>query len=115
MRSTLILSLCVSVLCLSGRAAAEGSAEAGQAKSATCVACHGADGNSVNPEWPSIAGQHASYLEKQLHMFKSGARQNVLMSPMASGLSDEDIADLAAYYAAQPHTGLEADPGRRGC
>jgi cytochrome c553 len=93
-------------------AAAEGTAAAGQAKSATCIACHGADGNSVNPEWPSLAGQHASYIERQLHLFKSGARQNVLMSPMTMTLSDEDIADLAAYYAGLNRTGLEADPAK---
>ena len=89
-----------------------GSAEAGQAKSGTCVACHGVDGNSVNPEWPSIAGQHAEYIARQLQAFKSGARSNVLMSPMAAPLSDEDIRDLAAYYAAQRPRGLEADPSQ---
>ena len=68
----------------SSAAYAEGSAQAGQAKAATCVACHGVDGNSVNPEWPSIAGQHSTYIVKQLKAFKSGVRQNVLMTPMAS-------------------------------
>lgn len=89
-----------------------GSAESGQAKAATCVACHGVDGNSVNPEWPSIAGQHAEYLVKQLQAFKGGARFNVLMSPMASALSDQDMADLAAYYSAQRPRGLEADAAK---
>ncbi|HSN70856.1 MAG TPA: c-type cytochrome [Steroidobacteraceae bacterium] len=111
------LKLCVSVtalgaLCLGSAALAQGSAEAGQAKAATCVACHGVDGHSVNPEWPNLAGQHESYVERQLELFRSGARQNVLMTPMAMGLSDQDIADLAAYYAAQQVKGLEADPAK---
>jgi cytochrome c553 len=84
-----------------GAAHAAGSVEAGQAKSATCMACHGMEGNSVNPEWPSLAGQHASYIVKQLRHFKAGERQNALMTPMAMILSDEDMADLAAYYASQ--------------
>lgn len=100
------------LLVAGGAAGAEGSAEAGQAKTTTCVACHGADGNSVNPEWPNLAGQHPQYLSKQLQAFKSGARQNPLMSPMAAPLSDQDIADLAAYYASQTPKGLEADPSK---
>lgn len=91
---------------------AAGSADAGQAKSATCVACHGTDGNSVNPEWPNLAGQHPSYLAKQLRAFRDGQRENVLMSPMAMGLSDQDIEDLAAYFAAQTLRGGETDPGK---
>ncbi len=89
-----------------------GSAEAGQAKAATCVACHGLDGNSVNPEWPSIAGQHAEYIVRQLKAFKGGARTNVLMTPMATILSDQDMLDLGAYYAAQQRKGLEADASK---
>lgn len=106
----LLSALCS--LSVSSTAFAEGTAEAGQAKSTTCVACHGVDGNSVNPEWPTIAGQHGEYIVKQLKAFKSGARQNVLMSPMAAGLSDADMADLAAYYSSQTANGLEADAGK---
>lgn len=105
----------LSVLCgmyLSTPAFAEGSAEAGQAKSATCVACHGVDGNSVNPEWPSIAGQHPDYIVKQLKAFKNGDRQNVLMTPMATTLSEADMADLAAYFSKQTANGLEADAAK---
>ncbi|HEY6641666.1 c-type cytochrome [Povalibacter sp.] len=102
----------LSALCLSASAFAEGSVDAGQAKSATCVACHGVDGNSVNPEWPSLAGQHSQYIVKQLKAFKSGARQNALMSPMAATLSDADMEDLGAYYAAQTANGLEADSSK---
>jgi cytochrome c553 len=65
------------------------------------MACHGMDGNSANPEWPSLAGQHSSYIVKQLKHFKAGERQNTLMSPMAMILSDQDMEDLAAYFASQ--------------
>ena len=91
---------------------ADGSAEAGQAKATACTACHGADGNSSNPQWPTLAGQHAQYIVKQLQAFKSGARKDPLMSPMAMGLSDADIPDLAAYFSSQKQNGGEADPGK---
>lgn len=89
---------------------AKGNAEAGKAKAATCMACHGADGNSANPEWPNLAGQHESYTVAQLEAFKNGKRQNALMSPMAAGLSEQDMADLAAWYASQAATTGKADP-----
>lgn len=79
----------------------EGSFEAGKAKSNTCAACHGADGNSQNPEWPSLAGQHSKYLYQQLVAYKEGSRQNVLMTAQALGLSDQDMRDLAVFYEAQ--------------
>lgn len=91
-------------------AQAAGNADAGAAKAATCLACHGVNGNSANPEWPSLAGQNAAYIAEQLRMFRDGKRVNVLMSPMASMLTDEDIADIGAYYASQTPEGLEADP-----
>jgi cytochrome c553 len=91
---------------------AAGSVEAGQAKSATCMACHGMDGNSPSPEWPNLAGQHAPYLLSQLKAFKAGERQNDLMSPMAMILSDEDMADLAAYFSAQKARGGETEPSK---
>lgn len=87
-----------------------GSAEAGAGKAAVCVACHGPNGNSLMPENPSLAGQHASYTARQLRLFKSGERNNPIMMPLAQPLSDQDIADLAAYYAEQKPSGLEADP-----
>ena len=90
-----------------------GSAEKGQAKAAPCVACHGVNGNSVNPEWPNLAGQHETYIERQLLAFKNDQRQNPLMTPMAKPLSDEDMADLGAYFASQKPTGtLEAEPSK---
>ncbi len=88
---------------------AQGSIEAGKAKSETCVACHGADGNSQITTYPKLAGQHAKYIEKQLHDLKLGAssagkqgRYDPVMSAMAMPLSDEDISDLAAYYSSLP-------------
>ena len=71
------------------------------AKSNTCVGCHGADGNSMVPNFPKLAGQHASYLEKALKDFRDGFRQDATMATFAKGLTDKEIKDLAAYYAAQ--------------
>lgn len=105
-----LIALAIAGTAVSGPAVAAGSAEAGQAKAVTCSACHGMDGNSLNPEWPSLAGQHESYIVKALQSFKSGARQNVLMSSMALPLTDEDMLDLAAFFAAQKRTGGTADP-----
>lgn len=91
-------------------ALAAGDAAAGKQKSATCVACHGADGNSANGEWPKLAGQNVKYLVKQLHEFKAGDRANPIMSGMAAPLSDQDMADLAAFYVNQKVAPGEADP-----
>ena len=103
----------VAVLGWTGSVHAAGTIEAGQAKSATCMACHGMDGNSANPEWPSLAGQHPSYILKQLKHFKAGERQNALMSPMAMILADQDMEDLAAYFASQtPRPTAETEPSK---
>ena len=87
-----------------------GKAASGEAKAALCMACHGPNGNSVNPEWPRLAGQSAVYIAEQLRLFKAGVRDNPVMKPLAASLSDQDINDLAVYYEAQTPTGLEADP-----
>jgi cytochrome c553 len=91
-------------------AAPVGNIEAGQTKSATCAACHGPDGNSVTPDWPALAGQHANYIVRQLKAFKEGERQNVTMKPFADMLSEQDMADVAAYFASQKRTPKGADP-----
>lgn len=78
---------------------AAGNKEAGKAKSATCAACHAADGNSAIPANPKIAGQSEAYLLKQLMEFKSKKRDNAVMYGMVAGLSDQDMEDLAAYYS----------------
>jgi cytochrome c553 len=87
-----------------------GSVEAGAAKAVTCTACHGANGNSVNPEWPSLAGLGADYITEQLNNFKSGKRMNAIMMGMVAALSPDDYADLGAYFDSLPNTGLESDP-----
>jgi cytochrome c553 len=110
--SIVFTGLALSLLTLSSRVLAEGSVEEGQTKANPCVACHGVNGNSANPEWPSLAGQSASYIIKQLKAYKIGERQNPLMTPMAQPLSDDDMEDLAAYYSKQTRTGLEAEPSK---
>ena len=76
-------------------------ADAGKAKSAACAGCHGADGNSAVPSFPKLAGQPAGYIAQQLADFKSGTRVDPTMKGMVAGLSEHDMLDLGAYYAAQ--------------
>jgi cytochrome c553 len=86
-------------------AAAAGAADlkAGEAKAReVCQACHGLDGNSPTPDYPKLGGQRDDYLAKALRDYKSGARKNPIMAGFAGTLSPQDIANLAAYYAAQP-------------
>jgi cytochrome c553 len=91
-------------------AQAAGDAVAGAKKAQICAACHGADGNSSNPAWPSLAAQHAEYILKQLQDFKSGKRANVQMTPMAANLGEQDMLDLAAHFSAQKIKPHAADP-----
>ena len=91
------LSLLVSLPVL-----AMGDAAAGQSKAAICAACHGIDGNSAVPNWPKLGGQHSAYLERQVSLVKSGNRQVPEMMGIVAALTDEDIADIAAYYSSQP-------------
>ena len=92
-----------------------GNVAAGKAKSATCAACHGQDGNGLaqNPVWPKLAGQHAKYTYHQLNAFKQGkevgGRYNANMTPLMAGLSKQDMADLSAYYASLSSTVGYAD------
>jgi cytochrome c553 len=88
----------------------DGKVADGATKAAVCAACHGPNGNSVNPEWPRLAGQSAVYIAGQLRLFRAGVRDNPTMKPLAATLKDQDIDDLAVYYEAQTPTGLEADP-----
>jgi len=90
---------------LLGAAAAAGAADmkAGEAKAKeVCQACHGLDGNNPTPDYPKLGGQRPDYLAKALRDYKSGARKNAIMASFAGTLSAQDIANLAAYYAAQP-------------
>jgi len=105
-----LLATIILLLVTASNAFAAGDVERGKAQSVTCAACHGADGNSVNPEWPSLAGQHPKYLVNSLYGFKSGQRENVLMSAQADSLDDQAIEDLAAYFAGQQANKRTADP-----
>ncbi|HLU61882.1 MAG TPA: c-type cytochrome [Gammaproteobacteria bacterium] len=91
-----------------------GDAAAGAEKALPCAACHGTDGNSINPEWPKIAGQHADYTFEQLKAFKlpqnDSPRFNALMFGQTQGLSEDDMRDLAAFFASQQVKPGAADP-----
>ncbi|MBQ0731036.1 MAG: cytochrome c4 [Oleispira antarctica] len=103
-----LISLIISVGLMS--AAQAGDAVAGKSKAATCGACHGADGNSLAPNFPKIAGQGERYLVKQITEIKNGDRQVPEMMGFVLGLSETDIADIAAYYSSQTAGGGAADP-----
>ena len=96
-----ILFTLVSVLVFAAAPALAGDIEAGKAKSAMCASCHGSNGISMSPLWPNLAGQKEQYLIKQIKAFREGTRQDPMMAPMVAALSDADIENLAAYYAAQ--------------
>lgn len=81
---------------------ASGDPARGKTKVATCVACHGQDGNAVDPQYPRLAGQYADYLAQALHEYKDGRRNNAIMKGFAATLSDEDIDDVSAYFATMP-------------
>ncbi|UVM11163.1 c-type cytochrome [Pseudomonas protegens] len=105
----LLVSLLLT-LGITGVAHAAGDAAAGQAKAAVCGACHGPDGNSMAPNFPKLAGQGEKYLNKQLHDIKSGKRQVLEMTGLLTNLSDQDLADIAAYFASQKGSVGAADP-----
>ena len=96
---TLISLVCSLVMLGTVSTSFAGDAAAGKAKSMTCAACHGADGHSPNDLWPNLAGQKEGYIAKQLKAFRDGNRQDPMMAPMAKNLSDDDIANLAAYFS----------------
>lgn len=110
MKTPWLLLLVLAFGAFAFNAYAAGDPEAGKAKTQSCAICHGEDGNSTTPQWPKIAGQHANYLEEQLRGFRSGVRVGQVMNEMAAPLSDEDIADLAAYFSAQTPLPGETDP-----
>jgi cytochrome c553 len=110
MKRLWILIATISGAIVSNTASPAGSAEAGAAKAVVCQACHGANGNSTNPEWPSLAGIGADYIADQLKNFKEGKRANPVMMPNAMTLSADDMANLGAYFDGLVNTGLEADP-----
>ena len=96
-----LLFAVLTTLLFASSTAMAGDIEAGKAKSAICASCHGANGHSVNPLWPNLAGQKEQYLAKQIKAFRDGTRKDPMMAPMVAALNDDDIANLAAYYSAQ--------------
>jgi len=101
-RNHIIRISCIVLLAiLPGILLAKGDPASGKEKSAVCQACHGVDGKSIAPNYPNLAGQHESYLVKALADYRAGRRTNPIMAPMAANLSDQDIEDLAAWYASQ--------------
>ena len=101
MKSPALFAAVLMLLAVGQSIADSGDVARGKTLSQTCVACHNADGNSVNPVWPKLAGQHATYITKQLQDFKSGKRDNAQMKVIVANLSLEDLQDLGAYYADQ--------------
>ncbi len=94
-----ILTAALIALCAPALVQASGDPELGRAKSTTCTACHGPDGRGTAPNYPVLAGQHAEYLVHALTQYRSGERKNAIMAGFATNLSDDDIADLAAWFA----------------
>lgn len=78
-----------------------GDAKAGAAKAGACAACHGVDGNSADPQYPKLAGQHERFIYRQLKLFQSGERNNAIMMGMSGALSEQDMRDIGAYFATQ--------------
>ena len=95
----------VAMLALAGNVVAGGDPVAGKKKAALCIGCHGVDGNSSNPDWPSLAGQGEAYLAKQITDFKTGARKDGTMNAMVGGLNDADIANVSAFFASNKAKG----------
>ncbi|MEC5396477.1 c-type cytochrome [Uliginosibacterium sp. H1] len=104
-RITIVALGLISAVVATSVSAASGNAAKGKEKSATCVACHGADGNSPTAMFPRIAGQHEDYLNQALKSYKNGTRKNEVMKGIVAPLSAQDMADLAAYFSSQK--GLE--------
>lgn len=104
MKKMLLTAVLGMTLAMSTSVMAAGNAAAGKTKAVACAACHGADGNSPTNMFPKLAGQGEAYLVKQLLEFKSGVRNNAVMASMVATLSEEDMADLAAYFASKKVT-----------
>lgn len=102
MKKLLLASCVLGLAFFTTTAMADGSVAAGKKKSATCAACHGATGISTSPQFPTLAGQFDDYLLFALKAYKAGTRKNAIMNAMVSGLTEQDMEDLAAYFSAQP-------------
>ena len=88
-----------------------GDVEAGKSKSIVCSACHGQDGNSINPLWPSLAGQHKQYTIHTLRAYQNGTRVDAVMQAQVMALTEQDLEDIAAYYNAQTMQKKDYDYG----
>lgn len=100
-RFILLFGLMICAGAVSADPLVDGTAETGQQKAAACAACHGPKGNMQSDQFPKLAGQGAPYIYEQLKLFKSGDRQNAIMAGQVAGLNDQDMKDIAAYFAAQ--------------
>ena len=107
---SLLLTLGITGVAVAAEGPLKGDATAGQAKAAVCGACHGPDGNSPAPNFPKLAGQGERYLTKQMHDIKDGKRTVLEMTGLLTNLSDQDLADIAAYFASQKGSVGAADP-----
>ena len=96
---TALLRLDLDSAAVQAQATLKGDPVQGKAKAALCAACHGVAGVSINPLWPSLAGQQEQYLVKQIKAFRDREREEITMQPFVENLSDQDVADLAAFYA----------------
>ena len=112
MKKSLIAVLALAATAAALQVYADSNADAGKGKAAVCGACHGSDGNRTSAQFPKLASQNASYIQAQLSNFKSGKRQNPIMSAQAANLSEQDMQDLAAYFSSQALTVGEAVPGQ---
>lgn len=102
-RAATLLSLGAALAMLSSTLfAAQGNAEHGKQKAATCFACHGVDGNAIDPQYPRLAGQYNVYMQFALHEYKDGKRDNPIMKGMVATLSDQDIEDISTYFSKLP-------------
>ena len=110
MKSAYFLTICITAVSINTGFAADGDPAQGKILSQPCAVCHAADGNSVNPVWPKLAGQHSSYIVKQLQDFKDGRRVNAQMTAMVLNLTEADMKDLGAYFAGQTVSKGTANP-----
>ncbi len=110
MKRIWILAAAISAASAGDASLGAGSVETGATKSLVCQACHGANGVSISPDWPNLAGIGADYIAQQLQLFKEGKRANPVMMANAMNLSPDDMADLAAYFNSLPNPSLDGDP-----
>ena len=111
---TLLAFAALLAVAATAQSAPAGDVQAGKEKAQVCAACHGADGNSTDPQYPILAGQTWRYLYLQMKDYKEGNRKNEFMTPLMKEMSKKDMYDLAAYYAGQKHNGQNSkgDPAK---